>query len=223
LQPFWFGLTLALTATEWLSQWQNWKWPHYIAKPGAMIALIIWSWQVCHWQGGMLWFGLGLILSLVGDVLLMLPERYFQLGLVSFLSAHLLYIIGLRSVYVSLQPVYLLVFALVFTAIVLYLRVVLRALSRKSTGEKMRIPVMLYGIVIGSMLFSAILTLFQPAWTAYSAGLVAIGALSFCVSDSLLAYNRFVVSFANADFWVMLTYLSGQIAITAGALFHFCG
>jgi uncharacterized membrane protein YhhN len=223
LHPFWFGLTLALAVTEWLSRWRDWKWPHYIAKPGAMLALIIWSWQVCHWQGGMLWFGLALILSLAGDVLLMLPERYFLMGLGSFLSAHLLYIVGLRSVYSSFQPVYMLVFVVVFTAIILYLRVVLGAMAGNPSGQKMRIPVIFYGIVIGSMLFSASLTLFQPAWSHYAAGLVAFGALSFCVSDSLLAYDRFVRRFSNAQFWVMLTYLSGQIAIIGGALFHFCG
>jgi len=222
LQPFWFGLTLALAVTEWLSRWRDWKWPHYIAKPGAMLALIIWSWQVCHWQDGMLWFGLALILSLAGDVLLMLPDRFFLMGLGSFLSAHLLYIVGLRSVYSSLQPVYLLVFAAVFSAMILYLRVVLRAISGSTAGQKMRIPVILYGIVIGSMLFSASLTLFQPTWSSFAAGLVAFGALSFYVSDCLLAYNRFVRRFANADLWVMVTYLSGQIAIAGGAVFHFC-
>ena len=41
------------------------------------------------------WFVAALALSLVGDVLLMLPRERFVGGLVAFLLAHLAYIVGL--------------------------------------------------------------------------------------------------------------------------------
>ena len=43
-----------------------------------MIALLLWLWTSVGLQGALLWFGLGILLSLAGDVLLMIsPDRFF--------------------------------------------------------------------------------------------------------------------------------------------------
>ena len=93
---FWFYLTLILAVFQWLSRWFNWKKVYILTKPGTLISLIIWSLQISGWRGGMIWFGFALVFSLAGDILLMLPPRYFLSGLAAFLTAHVLYIIGLN-------------------------------------------------------------------------------------------------------------------------------
>jgi uncharacterized membrane protein YhhN len=46
----------------------------------------------------------------------------------------------------------------------------------------------------------------------------AIGALSFLVSDSVLAFDRFARPFAGAHAVVMVTYYAAQILIARAAL-----
>jgi hypothetical protein len=48
-----------------------------------------------------------------------------------------------------------------------------------------------------------------------SAGIGVIGALSFVISDSLLAYNRFAHPIAGAKYGVMITYYTAQLLIAA--------
>ena len=44
-------------------------------------------------------------------------------------------------------------------------------------------------------------------------GVLAIGAVFFMLSDSLLAINRFAMPFAGAQFWVLTTYYVAQLLI----------
>jgi len=65
-----------------------------VAKPLTVIFMMLWSLQVSGWEGAMLFFGLGLLFSLGGDIALLFPARWFLPGLVSFLVAHIMFIIG---------------------------------------------------------------------------------------------------------------------------------
>src|ERR1051325_545269 len=72
-----------------LTRWE------YIVKPLVMLALFFWLWTSTDAKGAALWFGVGILFSLVGDVLLINPrEQFFLLGLIAFLCAHIAYIIG---------------------------------------------------------------------------------------------------------------------------------
>lgn len=71
-----------------------WMPAHYIAKPLATIAIIVLAATATNplsarYQRYMVG---GLVLSLLGDVLLMLPTDLFAFGLGAFLLAHLCYI-----------------------------------------------------------------------------------------------------------------------------------
>jgi len=48
--------------------------------------------------------------------------------------------------------------------------------------------------------------------------LVSIGAVLFCISDSMLAYDRFITKIPNAHVWIMMTYHMAQILIVAGVI-----
>jgi uncharacterized membrane protein YhhN len=151
----------------------------------------------------------GLTLSLVGDVLLMLPSNLFAAGLGAFLVAHLCYISafathggGRESSRYALLP-----FAAIAAAILLYLWPALGAL---------RIPVVLYIGVITSM-----------AWQGWARHLrvrtagslrAAWGALSFLASDGVLAVNRFrgpLGDRATITIVVLGTYLMAQWLIAS--------
>ena len=75
----------------------------WVGKPGVMVALIV---AALLAQGApsavKAWFVVALVLSLVGDVALLLPDQWFLAGLVAFLLAHLAYVAGM--VQLDLHP-----------------------------------------------------------------------------------------------------------------------
>ena len=63
-----------------------------------MVCLFLWLYASTGLQGTPFWFGVGILFSLAGDVLLMISlDRMFLLGLIAFLFAHVSYITGFRE------------------------------------------------------------------------------------------------------------------------------
>src|SRR5687767_7021085 len=88
-------LALVFAALEAIAVSKNLQRLEYIAKPAVMVSLFLWLYTTTGLQGNTFWFGLGVLLSLAGDVLLMISlDRLFVPGLVAFLLAHLSYITG---------------------------------------------------------------------------------------------------------------------------------
>jgi uncharacterized membrane protein YhhN len=162
----------------------------YATKP-LLIPLLGWMLMDSDRQNAR-WVWLALFFSWVGDILLMLPQDLFLFGLVSFLIAHLFYIWHFWGEWdrktKPIRPVYLVGTALFLIALLAILIPVL--------GD-MRIPVIVYGIIISSMCLFALHT--------GSSG-YAIGALLFVLSDSILALSKFHTSFLLAGSLIMLTY-----------------
>jgi uncharacterized membrane protein YhhN len=91
--------------------------------------------------------------------------------------------------------------------------------AREETA--MQLPVFGYAFIISLMLLFAVSTLFRPTWETIPAVLVTLGAGLFYVSDSTLAYARFVSPVRAGDFVVMFTYHMAQILIAIGALLQY--
>jgi len=216
------GLALVVAFLDWLAVAKKWVTLEYVAKPGVMVVLIAWLISVGGLQGYLIPFGLGLVFSLAGDVFLMLPRERFVAGLVSFLLAHIAYIIGFNDTFPPMNLVTLLVAVLVGLVTLRLYRRISQGLTA-SGNEKLKIPVLVYSIVISVMLLSALLTLVKPEWTALSALLSAFGALLFFISDSCLAWNKFVQLIPNGRLIVIITYHVGQILIITGAALHYLG
>lgn len=217
---FWCMLVVAVV--DWIGSWQNWGRVRWVTKPGTLILLIAWFTQIGGWRGELVWFGLGLVFSLLGDVFLQAPPRFFLFGMVAFLLAHLMYITGFAQ-----KPVVLdwkLIFPiLLIVALYTWLTSKIRAGLRQRGETEMLYPVMGYATFLSLMFFFALTTLFRAGWLIPSAAIASVGAGFFFLSDSILAYNRFVYPIANSDLIVMVTYHIGQILIAAGALFQFAG
>ena len=79
----------------------------------------------------------------------------------------------------------------------------------------MKIPVLIYAVVITLMLLASIHAF---SLRTQSFGVISVaGTLIFAVSDSTLAINRFVLPFEYAPFFIMLTYGIAQFLIVEGA------
>jgi uncharacterized membrane protein YhhN len=207
---------LALAVLDWVAVAYNGRRLEYFAKPAVMVALLVWFALV----SGLTWprwlFVLALLLSLAGDVFFMLPSGLYLAGLASFLLAHLAYVTGfsIQPPPGGLTPLGLAV--LLAAMAVLLLRRITEGVQRQAKGERLRIPVLIYGAVITLMLFSALLTLLRPDWPLAAARLVSAGAALFFISDSLHAWDRFVEKIRNGRLILMIAYHLGQIALIAG-------
>jgi uncharacterized membrane protein YhhN len=159
-----------------------------------------------------------LFFSWCGDVLLLFDrtgELFFMAGLVCFLTAHLLYIRYFLNIK-SAQESYLRKRPLLYLAVVAYLAELLYVLWPTLGG--MKIPVLLYGIIISTMLGVA---LWQYRRVSdHTAILFIAGAILFVVSDSLLALNKFREPISYAGIGIMLTYCLAQFFLARGSASH---
>lgn len=154
------------------------------------------------------WISLGLIFSLVGDVLLAWPGDLFVFGLGAFLLAHLAYL----KAYLSdcRRP------ALLPLALALGIGAVLLGILVSNGLGPLLVPVIVYGLAISAMLWRALARL-GTGVPKRSAWLAAAGALAFVFSDSLIGINRFVQPFHAAPYLIIVSYWLGQWGITASA------
>jgi uncharacterized membrane protein YhhN len=218
MQPLFLALTIILAPLDWLVTEKHWQSVRLVSKPAVLLALIAWFSLAAGWDGANLWFGLALVFSLLGDINLMFPERFFLPGLVSFLLAHIFYILGFNTGPLAGSPLGLVLLAVVAAAGVLVYRRLRVGLHGSPEGRRMMAPVILYSVTISLMLASAWLCLFRPGWPTGAALCAGIGAALFFSSDSVLAYNRFVAPTRYHDLVVMSTYHLGQIALIAGVV-----
>lgn len=162
----------------------------------------------------MKWVLLALLFSLVGDILLMFQDKqsiYFLLGLSSFLLAQVFYILF----FFSIKRNEMISFKLIFIVAVIAFYTGLFYLIYPGLGE-LKIPVMVYGVVICCMLLFALHTLFLKNKIA---GLQMVtGALFFVLSDSLIAINKFYQPLNEARILIMVTYGIAQLLIVLGAI-----
>jgi len=205
------GVLLALTAVaavvDWLAVGTRRTRVEYVAKPLTTAGLVAVACTLDPVHADMRTaFVVALVLSLFGDVFLMLPgERWFVPGLGSFLLAHVAYVVGF-----AVGPGDgggLLVGALIalVVAIPMGTRLV-RALRRNAPD--LVVPVVLYVVVIASMVACA--TGWGNAWAV-------VGAWLFFVSDALIGEIRFVHRDWADTRWapvaIIVTYHLGQAGL----------
>jgi len=143
----------------------------------ALLAIIAWR------MGGPALLVAGLALSALGDLFLSRDgEKAFISGLVSFLAAHVAYIVLFASI--GLSPAVLLSLPLVLAAAALIAvsLALLRVILRHVSGE-LRLPVMVYCTALVLMGLTALVTERPP---------IIAGAVMFVASDAILAWERFV-------------------------------
>ena len=143
-------IVLIFAILDWIAAEKKLKPLEYVAKPATMLALLCWMWQSTGWGGSMLWFTLGAVFCLAGDVFLMIPRDMFIFGLLAFLLGHMCYVIGLNNIapYVNLWGGFL----IVILGIYLWWLYPKLAGGLSSKGKmSLKIPVLIYSLVISLM------------------------------------------------------------------------
>ncbi len=165
-------------------------------------------------------FGLGF--SWIGDVslqfsnagldFLITAETFFNTGLGAFLITQILYIVAFslpkgKNTILSTR--------IYQTLIVMAYGFILIWYLYRSLGD-MKIPVMLYSIIILLMLLSALNRYGKVNGVSYM--FVVIGAIIFVLSDSMIAIYKFHIKFDFARTLIMMTYLAAQYLIVIGCI-----
>ena len=171
----------------------------YLLKPATMVALIAVALVLEPESAAQrAWFVAALVLSLAGDVFLMLPADLFVAGLASFLLAHLAYVVGfVVAGFDSGAGIAGLVIVAIAAA-----TLGARIISAVRAGHPaLQLPVTIYMTVISVMVYAAF---------GSKEPLAIAGALSFYASDSLIAWDRFVAPKTWARPAIMATYHVAQ-------------
>jgi uncharacterized membrane protein YhhN len=145
----------------------------------------------------------GLLFSLAGDIALMFPEKWFTAGLVSFLVAHVLYILAFRPD--RGHPIS----AGIFIPFIIFGLLMFRILA-PSLGP-MKLPVLVYIAAITAMASLAAGRFVEMG--GIRPLLAFAGAVLFLVSDSVLAYDRFAKKLGSAQAIILGTYFPAQLLI----------
>jgi uncharacterized membrane protein YhhN len=208
-------LFVVVAVIELITEIYNLRTLNVVVKPLLMPSLAVHFFFSVSKKNKLAFFVIiALMLSWFGDVFLMFQNtnpNYFVFGLVSFLLAHVTYIIIFSKSSSGFKPsiiTYSTGFSLTLFGVLLLF------LLWTSLGD-MKLPVLVYTIVIISM---GMTTLFRKA---EAASIVLVGAILFIASDSMIAVNKFYEPIISARFWIMITYISAQYLITIGMINYF--
>jgi len=130
--------------------------------------------------------------------------KYFIIGLGLFLIAHIMFIVTFSRDFKAQKsqiPVIIL--------LIVYAKMMAFVLT--PSLKEMAIPVYVYLTAITLMAIFAALRGSKNDFTLY-------GAISFIVSDSILAINKFMMPVPAADYFVMITYYLSMFLIVYGFL-----
>lgn len=190
----------------------------FFVKPLICLSLAIYLFKNVNMQSGFNRLVLaGLILSLFGDCFLLFAGSdvyFFLYGLISFLFAHIVYSLAFIRDFknnpdASKYYGHLMLFCMGIFSMSYYTFI-------RDYLNDFRIPVMAYMFVISVM---AILAGYRyRRVNLLSFRMIYLGAIFFVISDSALAFNKFVQPFSSAGFIIMSTYMIAQYLITIGAI-----
>ncbi len=213
----WLAALCALPAIASAPWALNQPWLNFAFKPLTTALLIAWAWPRGGGSQQRPWLLAGLVWSWLGDVALLWPQQGFLPGLVSFLLAHLCYLVGFRrggTPWLA-WPAAAAASALVGCGVL--------ASLWPGVPAALRAPVAVYVLALGTMAAQAAGQWHTRRGTA-QAGLAlraAAGGLLFMLSDSLLAIDRFAQPLPAASLWVLASYwlaqglMAGSMALSA--------
>jgi uncharacterized membrane protein YhhN len=205
-------LACAAAVGDWIAVVRANKRLEYVCKPLTMVLLVVAALTLDPADDAQrAWFVAGFVLSLAGDVFLMLPERplgpadTFVAGLVSFLLGHVAFIAGLWAR--GIEPLrFVAGLALVVLLMLTLGRRIVRGV-RAGPDPSLVVAVTAYMIVISTMVASAIGT---------GVAFAIAGSLLFYCSDALIAWNRFIEKRRLGPIAIIVTYHAAQVGLLLG-------
>lgn len=193
------GFVLTALADHWAVATRT-KAIEYVAKPATMLWLGLLILAADHSRPEIVgWWIAAVVLSLAGDVFLMLPVDRFVFGLAAFLLAHVAYIVGFAQEGVG-DGWWIAALVLVPVAGAL-LATMMRGPGMKAP---LRVPVIAY--------VSTIVVMVTCAWASGEI-VVALGATAFMASDALIGWRRFVRETSWMPLAIIVLYHLGQLGL----------
>jgi uncharacterized membrane protein YhhN len=196
---------LAIAAAPWAF---GLPWIAFVFKPLTTVLLIGHALSRGDGRPGTRrWLLAGLLASLAGDVALLWPQEGFVPGLVSFLVAHLCYLVAFTrdTPLLRASPAAFTVYAVVAGALL--------AVLWPGVPGPLRVPVLAYVMCLSAMAAQA------AARAAHVrnplATRAALGGALFVCSDALLAFDRFDAPLPGASLLVLATYWMAQWCIAS--------
>jgi alkenylglycerophosphocholine/alkenylglycerophosphoethanolamine hydrolase len=211
--PFALVIFGALVLVSLLTADGRWSSLFSITKPTTTLALLLVTGLPSDGRFGVLVVG-ALLLSALGDTALLHEGRgFFLAGIFLFLLAHLGYT-GAFLLGGGAGP--LVSPALAGLGVVTLSSIWLMRKIWPGVPAALKFPVALYGITITVMVASAYVMLAGP-WPDRITIAIVAGAVSFYLSDALLAWSLFRHSLPNQQTLNLTFYWVGQLGIALGA------
>ncbi|BBM83637.1 hypothetical protein UABAM_01990 [Candidatus Uabimicrobium amorphum] len=176
----------------------------YISKPLIVVFLLqVWNYQADSSSNQHIkqWFMMGLMFSLVGDVVLM--NKQFVYGILFFLGAQCCYTVTFTKLYPwRTKDIIPAIPAATYMAFLLWVLL-------PKVGNLL-IPITIYAFVISMMLWRALCITALKNMLAY---LLACGSILFVVSDSCIAIDKFIHPIPYHRIVIMSTYIAAQVLL----------
>ena len=187
---------------------------NFVFKPLTTLLVIAHAWPRGLQQPAQRrWVLVGLSLSWIGDVALLWPQQGFLPGLLSFLLAHLAYLVAFTreqrvAVWVAARTAVrmlpFVVYALIAAAVLWHLW--------PGVPPALRLPVLAYVLCLSAMAA-------QTGALALAGGprgrVLALGGALFMLSDALLATNKFAGPLPLANLSILASYWAAQWCIAS--------
>lgn len=216
---FFLFFAAVFAVLDWIAVATNRRRLEYVAKPATMLGLILWFATLLPAvpAAAGTWFLLGMSLFLAGDIFLMLPPVNFIKGLLAFLLGLIAYIVAFNLPRPIFNPLSLVFLAVIVTVALFLLRRINRAL-RENKQSGLIGPLVAYAVVLCLTFSSTLSTFLRVDWPPQAAFLAAIGGGLFALSDSMLAWNRYVKPILNGRLITIITYHLSQLFMATSFL-----
>lgn len=169
----------------------------------ALFVLVVWLQPAALSTYGR-WILIGLILSWIGDLFLVFSaSKVFLAGLVSFLLAHVCY----ATAFFNYGAFHIWLSAGIVVAVLVGLMIFFWL--RPHLGN-MKVPVIIYSVVITVMVISAMAFFANFNHPPVSRWFVLVGAIVFYISDITVARDRFVAPGFDNRLYGLPLYYMGQ-------------
>jgi uncharacterized membrane protein YhhN len=166
--------------------------------------------------------------GLLGDFLLLYPDKCFKWGLGAFLLGHITYL-GLDYALVTrgletglIGPIpgwhWAAMAVGLGLGLLLFYGIIIRQLKKPRPGWVLQVALYVYAFCLTSVMIAGYLVVGLFAGGSPWIWSVALGGTLFFASDFILAFNRFVRPIRLAHLWIMTTYHLAQLCLAIGFL-----
>lgn len=210
--------TGSASMVNWSAAWRGKLSLYYVTKPLVLVGLILLLVLWVPISAARLPFLIGLVFSLLGDILL-IPSgtRWFVAGMAAFSVAQLMYIWGFNKT-MPAPHVWLIGLGAVVIVNLLLHRAVDK-LSATSGINKAILPFIKgYGALVSTMAISGVVCLARPGWSVWAAVLAGVGGVLFLISDGMIALEKLDRRLPKHRFWIILTYHLAQFLIVSAVI-----